>query len=110
MSALNRGGVEEIQFTGKAPPPDHRAHRPGKTARSRWLRRGAYVVAVAALLAFWWTHQDAERTVHKLKAPPVAPSVKGEVAEVSEAVTAEPPAAPSSPPADSTGRDARPAQ
>ena len=110
MSALNRGGVEEIQLTGKAPPPDHRAHRPGKTARSRWLRRGAYVMAVAALLAFWWTHQDAERAVHKLKAPPGAPSVKGEAAGVSEAVTAEPPAALSSPPVDSTGRDARPAQ
>jgi serine/threonine protein kinase len=112
MSALNRGSVEETKLTGKAPLPDHRAHRPdaGKPARSRWLRRGAYLAAVAAVLALWWTQHNAERAIQKSEASPVAPGSKADAAGVSEAVAAEPPGVPSSPPVDSPASDPRAAQ
>ena len=108
MSALNRGGVEEIQLTGKPPPADHRALRlgAGKPARPRWLRRAAYVAAVAAVLAFFWTQHDAERASQKPEAPALAPDSKADAKTVSEAfpAPAAEPLARSSPPVDSPAK------
>ena len=74
MSALNRGGVEEVPASAmsKAPGAGHRAHRPGQftTAQWKWLRRGALVAAAVVALVILSRQRETQHEHQAQEGPP----------------------------------------